>query len=115
MKKINRTPYLLSGIVGLIMMVSIGCKKDAEHYVRITNNFTEPMKEVKLDEINFGAIDSGGTTAYKHVVAGTFPVSITTKSGAKATGTAKVEGGTGEEYWTVHIGQNGVVSTTKDK
>lgn len=104
--------YILS--IGVMILMAIGCKKEAEHYVRIRNEFTEPLKEVKLDEINYGAIDSGATTGYKYVMQGSFPVSITTKSGIKATGSAQVKGGSGTEYWTVVVLANGGISTIKD-
>jgi hypothetical protein len=105
----------LATVFIVFVTLCIGCKKDESHYVRIRNLYTEKMEEVKLDAINYGKIDTGAVTEYKYVLEGTFPISIISESGQKATGTAFIKGGSGRHNWTITISKAGTVDFAEDK
>lgn len=112
----NRLRKTWQAMAFITLMIFAGaCKKDAEPYVRVKNNFTEALKEVKLDAISFGRVEKGGVTDYKYVFPGNFPVTVTTESGLTASGTANLTGGSGRENWTLVISKQGQVYGTQEE
>jgi hypothetical protein len=91
-----------------------GCAKDANHMVRVQNNYKEDMKVVKIDAINYGSIKSGGVSEYKQVAPGDFTMSGSTASGVPFSGSGTLKG-QGTHHWTMTITASGGVSFNEDK
>lgn len=100
--------------VTMLLVFACACKKDAEPYVRVKNEYFEPVV-LKLDAINFGKIGKGVTTDYKYVFPGSFPITITTESGLEGAGMVNLTGGGGRENWTLVITKDGGVYGTQSE
>lgn len=107
--------YLTAFILTSLLITTTACKKEPEHYVRFKNEYFEKLNVVKLDEVSFGPIEHGVTTDYKFVYAGTFPITIETKSGLKGQGTVTLkDGAPGRNNWLVIVNSKGQVSSVAE-
>lgn len=100
--------------IGILLFTLNSCKKEAEHYVRFKNNYKETIVVAKLDAISFGQIPTNTASDYKYVFPGSFTVTIETKSGQKAEGTAKLSGGSGKYNWTLTLDAKGQITSSLD-
>lgn len=106
---------ILATVLTIFFITTTACKKEPEHYIRFKNEYFERLNVVKLDEVSFGPIEHGVTTDYKFVYAGTFPITIETKSGLKGQGTVTLkEGAPGRNNWLVIVNSKGQVSSVAE-
>ncbi len=102
-------------VLTIFFITTTSCKKEPEHYIRFKNEYFEKLNVVKLDEVSFGPIEHGVTTDYKFVYAGTFPITIETKSGLKGQGTVTLkDGAPGRNNWLVIVNSKGQVSSVAE-
>lgn len=102
-------------VLTIFSITTTSCKKEPEHYIRFKNEYFEKLNVVKLDEVSFGPIEHGVTTDYKFVYAGTFPITIETKSGLKGQGTVTLkDGAPGRNNWLVIVNSKGQVSSVAE-
>lgn len=102
-------------VLTIFFITTTSCKKEPEHYIRFKNEYFERLNVVKLDEVSFGPIEHGVTTDYKFVYAGTFPITIETKSGLKGQGTVTLkDGAPGRNNWLVIVNSKGQVSSVAE-
>lgn len=102
-------------VLTIFFITTTSCKKEPEHYIRFKNEYFEKLNVVKLDEVSFGPIEHDVTTDYKFVYAGTFPITIETKSGLKGQGTVTLkDGAPGRNNWLVIVNSKGQVSSVAE-
>ncbi len=95
----------------MLISLTISCTKEKEHYVRFKNEYPDKLIVVKLDEISFGPMEYKTKSDYKYVFPGTFPITIETKSGLKASGTVNLTGGLpGRNNWLVTVNNKGQIT-----
>jgi hypothetical protein len=107
-------------ILKKLMVVSVlafflwGCTEDPDHSIRIKNQYSEAMSEVKVNSVSYGQVETGATTGYKPVDEGNFTLSGATVSGLPLTGSGTVTG-KGTHKWTLTITSAGGVTMVEDK
>jgi hypothetical protein len=99
-------------LIAALIIVFSACTK-ATHSIRIKNNYTQAMTDMKVNETSYGAIAIGATTDYKPVDEGEFTISGTTSSGFPLSGSGKVTGN-GKHKWTMTIGADGKLALSED-
>ena len=109
--KINKMKKLILLVV--IGMLFIGCAKDPDHYLRVTNSDSLPINDLKIGALNYGDISGGSTTSYKYITEGTHDISgsigFTTLGGSFSVT------GNGTHNWTLTLNSSGSIGLVEDK
>ena len=99
-------------LIAALIIVFSACTK-ATHSIRITNNYTQAMTEVKINETSYGAVAINATTDYKPIDEGEFTITGTGSSGFILSGSGEVTGN-GKHKWTLTIGSDGKLVKSED-
>lgn len=99
-------------IVAISLLFS-GCSLDPDHSIRVKNEYSETILDVKIGSVSYGDVGSAETTSYKPVDEGTHTLAGTTTSGGELVGSVSLTGN-GTHKWTLTITSAGGVEIEED-
>ncbi|PKP37996.1 MAG: hypothetical protein CVT98_05490 [Bacteroidetes bacterium HGW-Bacteroidetes-15] len=99
--------------LAVISLSISGCSFDPDHSIRIKNEYSELVLDVKIGSVSYGDVNSGETTSYKPVDEGTHNLAGTTASSGELIGSVSISG-KGTHKWTLTITSSGGVEIEED-
>jgi len=102
-----------STLILLVMFLFSSCLKE-NHSIRMKNNFSEQLNNVRMGTAEIGSVPAGATSEYKSINTGDFTISGTTASGQNLSGSGTLSG-KGKHKWTLTVDGSGQVKIVEDK
>jgi len=90
------------------------CELEPDHSIRVKNDFSETINNVKIGSVEYGSVSYGSMTGYMPVEEGSHTLSGNSESGGTLSGSVSVEGN-GEHNWTLTITSDGKVEIEEDE